>query len=70
MGQFPRQVFSEKRRDLRMQPILREDLLRYRFFSALAAAPDGSSAVFCLSQAREEENDYHKQLWVYPPRLR
>lgn len=44
---------------------MREDLLRYRFFSALAAAPDGSSAVFCLSQAREEENDYHKQLWVY-----
>lgn len=48
-----------------IQPVLREDLLRYRFFSALAAAPDGSSAVFCLSQARQEENDYHKQLWIY-----
>ncbi|MBU5626487.1 S9 family peptidase [Oscillibacter sp. MSJ-2] len=48
-----------------MQTIKCEDFLNYRFFSALEMAPDGRSAVFCLSQAVKEKNGYDSALWRY-----
>ena len=46
-----------------MQAVARDDFLNYRMFSALELAPDGQSAVFCLSQAVRERNGYDSALW-------
>lgn len=46
-----------------MDAVEYKDLLEYQYFSALQAAPDGQSAIFCLSQADEKTNTYNVELW-------
>ncbi|QNL44975.1 S9 family peptidase [Oscillibacter hominis] len=48
-----------------MQAVQCDDFLNYRFFSALELGPDGTSAVFCLSQAVKDTNGYDSGLWQY-----
>ena len=48
-----------------MKAIQLEDILRYRFLSAVRWAPDGSKAAFVVSQADEENNAYESRLWLY-----
>lgn len=48
-----------------MQPVTLNDLLNYRFLSALAMSPDGKRAVFCAAQADAVDNNYKTQLWLH-----
>lgn len=42
-----------------------EDILEYKFLSALRAAPDGERCAFCVSRAGAEENRYWTDLFLY-----
>ena len=46
-----------------MQPILKEDLLSYRFISALTVSPFENRAVFTVSVCDTPTNGYNKQLY-------
>lgn len=46
-----------------MQPILKEDLLSYRFISALTVSPFENRAVFTVSVCDTPKNGYKKQLY-------
>ena len=48
-----------------MKPILKEDLLNYRFLSGLSYSPDGKKAVFAVRQADAEKNGYTSNLWIW-----
>lgn len=48
-----------------MKKIQIDDLLKYRFISALKTAPEGNLAVFCLSQADMDTNGYKSSLWRF-----
>ena len=48
-----------------MQPITQQDLLGYRFLSALRFAPGGRRAAFVVANANGEENCYERRLWLY-----
>ena len=50
-----------------MEKIKIQDLLTYRFLGDLTAAPRGEKAVFTVRQAREKENDYRSDLYLYTP---
>ena len=47
-----------------MRCIEKEDILNYRYLSGLSVSEDGETAVFCVTQARETENNYQHQLWM------
>ena len=48
-----------------MKPVEINDLLQYRFLSALRYAPDGERAAFVVSNADEEGTGYESRLWLY-----
>lgn len=48
-----------------MNPIAITDILNYRFLSSLQAAPEGEKLSFTLRQAREAENDYSSDIYLY-----
>ena len=48
-----------------MKAIELDDILRYRFLSAVRWAPDGSKAAFVVSQADGEGKAYESRLWLY-----
>lgn len=48
-----------------METLQLRDFMSYRFLSDLELSPDGRHAVFAVSQADEEKNDYRHNLWLY-----
>ena len=48
-----------------MEPITQQDLLNYKFLSALRFAPGGERAAFVVASSNEEENCYERRLWLY-----
>ena len=48
-----------------MKAIEMKDLLTYKFLSGLTAAPKGEKAAFVVKCAREEENDYAGDIWLW-----
>ncbi|MGB2982957.1 MAG: S9 family peptidase [Candidatus Bipolaricaulia bacterium] len=47
-----------------MNPVRIEDLLSYRFLSAVEIAPDGRHAAFAVKRANVEENEYSSDIHV------
>ena len=47
-----------------MQPVKIEDLLSYRFLSAVEISPDGRRAAFVVKQADAEKNEYRSDVHV------
>lgn len=47
-----------------MKPITKEDLLQYKFLSAVRYAPGGARAAFVVASSNEEENCYERRLWL------
>ncbi len=47
-----------------MQPVRIEDILSYRFLSAIEIAPDGMRAAFVVKQADAETNGYRSDLYL------
>ncbi len=47
-----------------MKPILKEDLLDYRFLSAVACSPFENKAVFTVAKQDTKTNSYKKNLWL------
>ena len=48
-----------------MEAIKQEDLLQYKFLSALRFAPGGERAAFVVASSNEEENSYERRLWLW-----
>lgn len=42
-----------------------EDLLQFNFLSDVAFSPHGEKIAFLVKRAREEENDYGSNIWLY-----
>ena len=47
-----------------MKPVLKEDLLDYRFLSAVACSPYEDLAVFTVAKQDPKTNSYKKNLWM------
>ncbi len=47
-----------------LKPIEIEDLLTYKFPENLCYSPDGKYLAFQVAQARKEENDYERNIWI------
>lgn len=45
------------------KPIVKEDLLSYRFLSSVTCSPYENAAVFTVTKADEKTNSYRKNLW-------
>ena len=50
-----------------MKPILKEDLLGYRFLSGIAVSPFENRAVFTVAVQDSRSNSYKKNLWQVDP---
>jgi len=48
-----------------MKRVEKEDILKYRFLSAVKYAPKGEAAAFVVSNANKEDNSYEGDIWVY-----
>ena len=48
-----------------MKPVEQQDILNYKFLSALRFAPGGRRAAFAVSNADAEGNGYESRLWLY-----